>query len=348
MKNMFQAVILFSAIHIVGGVHASDPSFQMTDLLNETKNVKQTLVFMSERDCEMKMPDGLKQVLKLPKTKNLIIDPMSMFEFPESGVDQKFYPAVADTYAIIEAKNFSQMPYLVASNLYENVGVGVYLPGVKAGVMHVGFKSVEGDLFLQFLNQFPKEMRSKAKVSLVSGYSSILLRDVYNRLIHFGFAVGSVDVTPLFLYCKERKSSGIKYYSYERFGLTEEDAKRLKGLSNAQISSEIEKRAGLYTLMAEYPRVLVMKVATGESCQFFEEGFGPVNSGTIEVVCAVVRHLAQQNPVQHKQIMQTSVRMFADGVIKNSRNVSNRAINSLGPDMEGLERIAELSRTAKK
>ncbi len=149
------------------------------------------------------------------------------------------------------------------------------MPGVKAGVMHVGFESVDRNLLLEFLNHFPKDMRSKAKVNLVSGYCSILLRDVYNRLRHFGFAVDSVDVTPLFLYCKERSSSGVKYYSYERFGLTTEDAERLRGSSNAQISSEIEKRAGLYPVMAEYPRVLVMKVATGESCQFFEEGLAP-------------------------------------------------------------------------
>ncbi len=83
MKTIFKSIIL-TALLLGVGVKASDPTFEIKDLLDESGIVKQTLVFMSERDCQEKIPGGLKALMKLPKTQHQTIHPLSLYEFPDA------------------------------------------------------------------------------------------------------------------------------------------------------------------------------------------------------------------------------------------------------------------------
>jgi hypothetical protein len=356
MKTIFKSIIL-TALLLGVGVKASDPTFEIKDLLDESGIVKQTLVFMSERDCQEKIPGGLKALMKLPKTQHQTIHPLSLYEFPdaysepskETDSEQKFYPVFPDVYAIIEAKNFAEMPYLLAADVNDYVAVGIYVPDTMAGIMYVGYKSFDSGLFTQFLQMFSKNKRATTKVTLTSSYYSTLLLQVCRKIAESGFKNLSLDVVPIFLDNPTRTSSGTKYYSYERFGFSLEDACRLSKLSSAQITQEVNPRAALYPVMGESHRALIMDVRTGKTCQFVPEGFGESNSKLIHLLCDTHKKALKVLPLFQKNTMSKAVEIELNAIYAASRILAHIALGALGPNTDGLERISAIfAEDAKK
>lgn len=312
MKTLVQLIIAISLI-LPNAAIASDPSFRIENVLDDSGKVRQTLVFLSEAECQKKMPKKIKPLMKLPEIKHQIINPLAMFEFPESGLVQIFYPTVMDTFAIIDAKNFEIIPYLLTTDLCECVGVGIYVSGLKAGVMHVGFDSVKHK-FGEFLQHFPKSVRAKATVTLMSSYYTVLLQEVCEKLDKNGFKNIFADVVPIYLDCENRTSSGTKYYSYERLGFTKEDASKIALMIPSAVQKEVESHAGLYLTMTESKRALIMDIRSGVSCQFFPLGCGEANSEMVHVLYKLRHMLEQMNPRIHQELMAKAVSMNMDHV----------------------------------
>jgi hypothetical protein len=301
MKHVFRIVMLVT-LAFTTAAQASDPSFRITDILDGSLKVKQTLVYMSESDCEKKTPKKIRPLMKLPGITHQIIDPLTMFGFSEKGLEQIFYPVEMNNYGILKAKDYATVPYILTTGLCECVGVGIQVAGVQAGIMHVGFAGIRHK-FSEFLGHFPKSTRAKAKVTLMSTFYTVLLEEVCEKLTKNGFHNISADVVPIYLDCQDRTSSGTKYYSYERLNFTKEDAHRLSQLSSQEVIKAVEERAGLSMLMTESDRMLILDLQTGASCQFYPQGFGAANSQMVHMLYELRRKVEGERRLDPKTFM---------------------------------------------
>jgi hypothetical protein len=342
--SFFKSILFVSLFYSFAAEASQDPTFALLNIQDQGSTTVQNLVFMSERDLKAKIPEDMQVFIDMPRTQHKIVDPMKFYRFGKESTEQVFYPCATDKYVVVEAKNFAAMPYLVALSLSECVGVSIYFPKLKAGVLHLGFKGYDKNFLAEFLGHFPKRNRHKAKVTLLSSYCSILFKQVYDAVRKEGFNVSSVDVLPLYMEHPNRNSDGTKYYSYERLGIAPDDAAELNNLPQQHLRLQCEARTSLYPVASEYPRALVLELASGDSCQFFETGFYGANDELFWQMFEIYNELqAKVAVVQHREVMKARVNSFVQERCELNMRVAMLAFDVLGPEMEGIDRIVELA-----
>lgn len=312
MKNLIKVgsliVLLFPYY-----LNATDPKFEIEQLADESGKVIQSLVFVSEKDYLATVPESLKPLMNLPPIKHTIIEPARVFEFTRKGVEQKFYPVQMDSYAILEAKDFHTIPYILTSDLCECLGVSLYVKDGKAGVMHVGFQSLDEQLLDEFLNHFSCYNKSIVTVRIMTSYYSVVLQEVCSKLTKCGFKTLEADIVPIYLDCKNRTSSGTKYYNYEKMGWTPDEAKAIRALPEEQGIESIESISGLNTIFCESRRVLILDARDGSSCQFFPVGYGEANSNLVHMFYKTIHMLNMVLPLsKHKMLFDNFVLSFKE------------------------------------
>ncbi len=321
---------------------ASNDFLELPNIKDEGSTVTQTSVFLNELECQAKMPKNLRPLLMLPKTQHRIVDPLDFYEFKQEKTEQIFYAVNMDTYAVIEAKHFETIPFIVTNNLCECVGVSIYIPGDRAGVMHAGFKSTQQGLLVEFINRFDKAQRGKAQVTLTTSYCTVLLREVYDILLKNGFKVASASIHPVYLNCKNRTSDGTKFFSYERLGFTAEDIKALRKKSAKEKEDAIFTRATLSTSMVYTPKLLILDLRNGDTCQLFGPDFGRASSDLITYLFEIYPMVQKMDISSHKVCMQHAIKLYAKKHYKATLERANEAMISMGVEMDGLEKLMEL------
>jgi hypothetical protein len=244
-------------------------------------------VFCAEEAWLKLIPEKLRPVLALPKTKHEFLDPDKLVKVESSKLGLTFYNLNEGDYKVIDVKDVDKPPFILTNFLHECVGVAVVLPNQRVGGMHVTVDAYKKGELVKFMSHFEPDLRENCIVTFTSSMYSDHLENVYTQLYEAGFKISSADICPIYVQFSNGLPVGgsdnyITYIPYSQFGYTFEEVKR--GITENEQGFREEFYMKLSNVpskvpeLTECPRILLLSVQTGASYLFFDKGLNGTNS----------------------------------------------------------------------